>query len=118
MSTTSTPNYAEKRSIPRFALELPIHLNDWEGTSRPTSGQTKDISSQGVCFLMDSDVTVGSSIDFVLTLPSEVTMTEPIRVRCRASVLRTVMDIVRGKKMIAAKIHRYEFIASEMAQMA
>lgn len=115
MSTTSVSNYAEKRSIPRFALELPIYLNAWEGTSRPTSGQTKDISSQGVCFLMDSDVSIGSSIDFVLTLPTEVTMTEPIRVRCRASVLRSEIDGVRGKKMVAAKIHRYEFIAPEMA---
>ncbi|HVP64330.1 MAG TPA: PilZ domain-containing protein [candidate division Zixibacteria bacterium] len=115
MSATSTPNYSEKRSIPRFALELPILLNVWEGTAQAMAGQTRDISSQGVCFLLDADASIGSTIDFVLTLPTEVTMTEPIRVRCRASVLRTEIDALRNKKMIAAKIHRYEFIPPEMA---
>jgi hypothetical protein len=114
MSATSTIHISEKRSIPRFALELPISLNVWEGTNRPMSGQTRDISSQGVCFLLDGDAEIGSTIDFVLTLPSEVTMSEPIRVRCRATVLRTQNDL-RGKKMVAAKIHRYEFISPEMA---
>jgi hypothetical protein len=107
--------FSEKRSIRRFPLELPILLNVWEGTGRAVRGQTRDISSQGVCFLLDVDAEIGSSIDFVLTLPAEVTMTEPIRVRCRASVLRTASDGVRGKKLVAAKIHRYEFIAPEMA---
>ncbi|HUO59963.1 MAG TPA: PilZ domain-containing protein [Candidatus Acidoferrales bacterium] len=115
MSATSLPTYSEKRSIPRFALELPILLNTWQGTDRPMSGQTRDISSQGVSFLLDADAEIGSTIDFVLTLPKEVTMTEPIRVRCRASVLRTQPDVLRHKKIIAAKIHRYEFIPTEMA---
>ncbi len=90
-------------------------LNVWDGTSQAMTGQTRDISSQGVCFLLDPDASVGSTIDFVLTLPTEVTMTEPIKVRCRASVLRTQLDSLRGKKMIAAKIHRYEFIPPEIA---
>jgi len=115
MSATSIQTFSEKRSIPRFALELPIMLNAWAETSRPMSGRTRDISSQGVCFLLDKDAVIGTTIDFVLTLPAEVTMTEPIRVRCRASVLRTENDCLRGKKMVAAKIHRYEFVSPEMA---
>jgi PilZ domain len=99
-----------KRATRRFALHLPVSVRyGEEGTER--EAQTRDVSARGVCFYMDSVIQAGSDIDFTLTLPPEITLTESIRVRCKGHVLRVESAPNNGKLAVAAVIEEYEFLA-------
>jgi|ERR1700722_15087189 hypothetical protein len=98
----------EKRSTRRFALRLPVSVR-YGGIDR--AAQTRDVSARGICFFADSSIESGSAIDFTLTLPPEITLTESIRVRCKGHVVRVEPGNSAGKLPVAAVIDEYEFLA-------
>ena len=100
----------EKRATRRFALRLPVSVRYGETTEEHTA-QTRDVSARGICFFVDSAIQAGSAIDFTLTLPPEITLTESIRVRCRGRVVRVEGGNPAGKMAVAAVIDEYEFLA-------
>jgi hypothetical protein len=53
----------------------------------------------------------GSALDFTLTLPPEITLTESIRVRCKGRVMRVESGGPNSKMAVAAVIDEYEFLA-------
>ena len=71
-------------------------------------GQTRDVSFRGLYFLTDVDFQTGSSIEFVLTLPREITMAGDVHIRCFAQVVR--VEPHDTQKGVAARIDRYEFL--------
>lgn len=101
---------SNKRATRRFALRLPVTVRSGDnGPER--DAQTRDVSARGICFYLDSAIQAGSNIDFTLTLPPEITLTESIRVRCKGRVLRVEGGPVNGKMAVAAVIEEYEFLA-------
>jgi hypothetical protein len=98
----------EKRSTRRFPLRLPLSVNAENAAAG--SAETRDVSARGVCFFVDSAIATGSGIDFTLTLPPEITLTESIRVRCRGKVVRVQDEAPKGKVAVAAVIEEYEFL--------
>ena len=100
----------EKRATRRFALHLPVSVRYGEN-GQESEAQTRDVSARGVCFYLDSAMQAGSNIDFTLTLPPEITLTESIRVRCKGRVLRVEGGPTNGKMAVAAVIDEYEFLA-------
>ena len=101
----------EKRATRRFALRLPVSVTYNENGSQEKTAQTRDVSARGICFYLDSAITAGSSIEFTLTLPPEITLTESIRVRCKGKVVRVDNGAVEGKVAVAAVIDEYEFLS-------
>jgi hypothetical protein len=99
----------EKRATRRFALQLPVAVKDAEG---PIPGETRDVSSRGICFFISTPLAVGSELDFTLTLPPEVTLTESIHIRCSARVVRVEQGEDRPLA-VAALIDRYEFLPEQ-----
>jgi hypothetical protein len=99
----------EKRATRRFALRLPVAVTYSENGSQQKNAQTRDVSARGICFYVDSAIAPGSAIEFTLTLPPEITLTESIRVRCKGKVVR--VDDGDGKVAVAAVIDEYEFLA-------
>ena len=99
----------EQRSTRRFSLRLPVTVKFSDGSSEKTA-HTRDVSARGICFYLDSSVTEGSEIEFTLTLPPEITLTESIRVHCKGKVVRVEAQ-EPGRVGIAAVIERYEFLA-------
>jgi hypothetical protein len=99
----------EQRSTRRFSLRLPVTVkfND----SGEKTAHTRDVSARGICFYLDTAVAEGSEIEFTLTLPPEITLTESIRVHCKGRVVRVEPQGPNGKVGIAAVIERYEFLA-------
>ena len=75
------------------------------------SAETRDVSARGICFYLDSAIATGSSIEFTLTLPPEITLTESIRVRCTGKVVRVDQDSPNSQVGIAAAIDQYDFIS-------
>ena len=100
----------ERRSIKRYPLRLPI-------TVRPTGvsagaeihTESKDVSSHGVYFQMETSLKSGSAVEIMITLPAEITRGEPVRVRCEGRVQRSE-NVAEGRVGIAAKIERYRFL--------
>jgi len=95
----------EKRSTRRFALRLPVSV------TYAQTAQTRDVSARGICFYVDSAVAAGSSIEFTLILPPEITLTESIRVRCKGKVVRVDNGGPEGKVAVAAVIEEYDFLS-------
>jgi hypothetical protein len=109
---------SERRAIRRFNLQLPVIVNvlTESGDVVQTVAETRDVSSHGICFYSGVAMELRTPIEFAVTLPVEVTMTEPINVRCRGTVVR-VETIGDGKFAIAAAIENYEFVASDEKQI-
>ena len=101
----------EKRSTRRFALRLPVSVSYAEDQAHEHSAETRDVSARGICFYLDSAIAAGSAIEFTLTLPPEITLTESIRVRCKGKVVRVNEGAPEGKVAVAAVIEEYEFLA-------
>ncbi len=108
MAETQQEN--DKRATRRFALRLPVAVRYGEDGNEH-SAQTRDVSARGICFYVDSGIQAGSPIDFTLTLPPEITLTESIRVRCKGRVVRVESGGTNSKMAVAAVIDEYEFLA-------
>jgi PilZ domain-containing protein len=102
---------AEKRATRRFALRLPVSINHAGNAHAPFQAQTRDVSARGICFYMDMPMAAGSAIEFTLTLPPEITLTESIRVRCKGKIVRVDDGVVDTKVAVAAVIDEYEFLS-------
>jgi hypothetical protein len=100
----------DKRARRRFALRLPVSVR-YPDAQQERTAETRDVSARGVCFYADSAARAGTEIDFTLTLPPEITLTESIRIRCTGRVLRVESAPTDGQVAVAAVIEDYEFLA-------
>ncbi len=98
----------EKRSTRRFSLVLPITVKFPESGAKDVVGHTRDVSSRGVFFYIDSELAENNSIDFVMTLPPEITLSDPVRVHCSGRVVR--INEAGSEKGVAVAIEKYEFL--------
>lgn len=103
--------HPEKRATRRFALRLPVAVTYTDDGVQEKSAQTRDVSARGICFFVDQAISTGSAIEFTLTLPPEITLTEAIRVRCKGKVVRVDPMGSTGKMAVAAVIDEYEFLS-------
>jgi hypothetical protein len=101
---------AEQRTTRRFTLKLPLTVKLQNGEAQQVPAETKDVSARGVFFYFDSDLSAGSPLEFTLTLPPEITLTENIRVRCTGRVVRVDHSEGSTQVGVAAAIEQYEFL--------
>lgn len=105
----------EQRATRRFPLRLPVTVKSPVGGVE-AAALTRDVSARGVCFFLETSIVEkGTSIEFTLTLPPEITMTESIRVRCRGKVVRVDSTAFEGRTAVAAQIEKYEFLTEHNA---
>jgi c-di-GMP-binding flagellar brake protein YcgR len=100
---------SERREARRFNMNLPLRVLPREAKGRELNAQTRDLSYQGLYFLAEADFQIGNDIDFVITLPQQVTQSDDVNIRCQGKIVR-VETTENGRIGIAAKITRYEFI--------
>jgi c-di-GMP-binding flagellar brake protein YcgR len=108
----------ERRMARRYDLSLPVIIRmpaEKETASR--SGKTRDISTRGVYFTIDQDLSPGAELDITLTLPSEVTRGSEVFIRAMGKVVRVDKKPENGSSRVgvAAVIERYEIIRNEPA---
>lgn len=101
----------EKRSTRRFSLDLPISVKFVDDGKQELAGHTRDVSSRGVYMYLQTEIRAEAPIEFVMTLPREITLADPIRVRCTGKVLR--VDKSGQEQGIAVDIQKYEFVQEE-----
>jgi hypothetical protein len=105
--------YPERRTAQRFRIKLPMTVR-WTSETAVGEARTlsRDVSSRGVYFSLPKKVKHGSAIEIVLTLPHEITLAGPVRVRCLGRVLRTEGGEEESTGVVA-EIERYEFLRGD-----
>ncbi len=108
----------ERRSARRYDLSLPVIIRvplDSETQSR--NGNTRDISTRGVYFTVDQDLTAGAELDITLTLPAEITRGTEVFVRAQGKVVRVEkkQNVGHDHIGVAAVIERYDIIRGKSA---
>jgi len=99
----------ERRTSRRFTMVLPLALRLHESAGPlEKQGETRDVSFRGLYFWTDEKFEPGSSIEFVLTLPKEITMTRDVKIHCFGRVIR--VEPHQQTRGVAARIERYEFL--------
>lgn len=94
----------------RFDMRLPAIVR-LEG-SREFHTETQNVSARGVFFYLDCNVTSGTKVEVTLTFPPHVTLTDAVRVRFAARVIRVENPLHSPRIGIAAMIEDYEFLRS------
>lgn len=108
-----TPLQHERRSRQRFEFHLPVSLK-MNGSDREEPAFTQDLSARGVLLYTDCCPAVGTMLELTLSMPSEITLAETMRVRCRGRVLRVLhRDAVKNQIGLAIELLSYEYLTEK-----
>jgi hypothetical protein len=100
----------ERRVMRRFDMRLPASVRMPGEVPDETLTETINVSAKGVFFYLDRPIAEGSSLDVTLTFPPHVTLTDSVRVRFTAKVVRVESPLPASRIGIAAVIEDYEFL--------
>jgi hypothetical protein len=103
-------NSQDRRMMRRFDMRLPA-LVRLEGSDEVRT-ETQNVSARGVFFYLDRTVSAGTKIEVTLTFPPHVTLTDSVRVRFTARVIRVEHPLPSARIGTAAVIEDYEFLRS------
>jgi len=102
------PEPIERRAARRFMMNLPLTVRPPEPGGADQQAQTRDVSFRGLYFLIEGDYAPGMPIEFILTLPREITLAGDVHIHCFAQIVR--VEPHNARRGVAAKIERYEFL--------
>lgn len=117
----TTPSVRVERRIgQRFPYLLPVSFRE-PGSGLEGLGFTQDVSSRGVLFFTDAPLNEGGEIELTLRMPSEITLGDTMRVRCRGRILRALSPSpalsqdsfgarVQTKIAVAVMFDNYEYL--------
>ena len=94
----------------RFDMRLPAIVRLEDASELET--ETQNVSARGVFFYLDRPVETGTKIDVTLTFPPHVTLTDAVRIRFKARVIRVENPLPSSRVGTAAMIEEYEFLKS------
>jgi hypothetical protein len=102
----------ERRMMRRFDMRLPaiVRLDQEQGSEFHT--ETQNVSARGVFFYLDKSVPAGTRCEVTLTFPPHITLTDAVRVRFTARVIRVESPLPSSRIGTAALIEDYEFLRS------
>jgi hypothetical protein len=95
----------------RFDMRLPatVMLSGLE-----TVTETQNVSARGVFLYLDRALALGDKFEVTLTFPPHITLTDSVRVRFTARVVRVESPRPSTRIGTAAVIEEYEFLRSEL----
>ena len=99
----------DRREARRFNMTLPLKILSLDSNAHELKAFTRDVSYRGLYFLAEAEFKLGSAIEFIITLPEQVTRSGDVNIRCHGQIVRTE-STQNGKRGVAAKIERYEFL--------
>jgi hypothetical protein len=100
----------ERRSMRRFDMRLAalVRLNP----DNEFHTETQNVSARGVFFYLDRPLPPGTPCEVTLTFPPHITLTDAVRVRFTARVIRVESPLPSSRVGTAAMIENYEFLRS------
>jgi hypothetical protein len=97
--------YQDMQSAARFPLKLPVSFH---ATNGQHAGETRNISANGVLFQIDSDMPLGSAVEFTIAMPAEVLGSPAdVMVNCRGRVVRCFEE--NNHRWVGVVIDEYGF---------
>ena len=102
----------DRRGMRRFDMRLPASVKAAGLAADDVLTETMNVSAQGVFFYLDRPIAEGSQIEVTLTFPPHITLTDPVRVRFMARVIRVEQPLPMSRIGVAAAIEEYEFLRS------
>jgi hypothetical protein len=82
----------ERRRAPRFTVEQLVSLTFRNTTPQQATGTCTDVSTSGMYCVVDVKVASGEKLEFLLNLPSESMLVQPVRLRGSGHVVRVHHD--------------------------
>jgi hypothetical protein len=104
------PESQERRTMRRFDMRLPAVVRLDQDNEFHT--ETQNVSARGVFFYLDRPVPAGTPCEVTLTFPPHITLTDAVRVRFTARVIRVESPLPSLRVGTAAMIEDYEFLRS------
>jgi PilZ domain len=104
------PESQERRMMRRFDMRLPAVVRLDQNDEFQT--ETQNVSARGVFFYLDRAVAAGTRCEVTLTFPPHITLTDAVRVRFTARVIRVESPLPSLRIGTAAMIEDYEFLRS------
>jgi hypothetical protein len=100
----------ERRRAHRFDLQSPVVVRWKDGAqTREALTVSEDVSSNGIYFILPEGIENGTPVEVEMTLPNQITLAGPVRVRCLGHIRRR--EPAEGAKAgMAAAIEKYEFL--------
>jgi hypothetical protein len=104
----------ERRMMRRFDMRLPaiVRLGPENDQESEFHTETQNVSARGVFFYLDKPVDAGTRCEVTLTFPPHITLTDAVRVRFSARVIRVESPLPSLRIGTAAMIEDYEFLRS------
>jgi PilZ domain len=99
----------ERRAAQRFDLHVPVSVRLVSG-EREGGGFTQNLSARGALLHTDLPIAESDAVEITLVMPSEITLAENMRVRCRGKVLRVLSAAVGAGSVAAVHLVGYEFL--------
>jgi c-di-GMP-binding flagellar brake protein YcgR len=101
----TTESHSDLRNAVRFPLQLPVTLKT---STEEHRAQTIDISAGGILFRTETDLEVGSVIEFTVAMPGDVLGSDrDVLVRCQGRVVRCSEE--SSGRSVAVVIDEYKF---------
>jgi hypothetical protein len=87
---------------------MPVSIRS-EQTQSQAYGFTQNLSARGALLYTSLQIAAGEKVEIGLVMPSEITLSEPMRVLCRGTVLR-VFPAAQQKFAVAIRLENYEYL--------
>jgi hypothetical protein len=100
----------ERRTMRRFDMRLPALIRMSGSEPNEFLTETQNVSARGVFFYLEHAIGEGTRIEATMTFPPHVTLTDTVRVRFLARVVRVEATGSRARIGVAALIEEYEFL--------
>ena len=104
---STDPVQLERRAGQRFDFNLPISI-EFEG--RTLAGCSQNLSARGVFLFSEANLPEGSVVQLIFTMPSEITLAESMRVRCRGHVHRSGKSAGAQGNGVAVQLDSYQYL--------
>jgi hypothetical protein len=103
-------SFTERRRAHRFELQSPLIVRWKDGAQmREALTVSEDLSSNGIYFILPEGLQDGTPVEVEMTLPNQITLAGPVRVRCMGRIQRCE-PAPGAKSGMAAAIEKYEFL--------
>ncbi len=100
----------DRRVMRRFDMRLPATVKMVGDIPDQMLTETLNVSAKGIFFYLDHMVEKGCPLEVTLTFPPHVTLTDSVKVRFTAKVVRVESPLPASRVGVAAVIEDYEFL--------